>query len=153
MRQETIGMFLPIAMAVAIAGCGASAAEGAESTSAGAAPTGDSNPLQARYGNTPAIEAMEGDATYYADSYEGRTTANGEVYDPRAFTAASPSLPFGTIARVVRVDTGASVIVRVNDRTGGGPTLIDLSRVAAEQLRMIDDGRVSVRLEIVERGE
>ena len=137
-----------IAIAIAISACGASPANRAESMNAARGST--ANPLDMQYADAMAIEAIEGDATYYADFYEGRLTANGETYDPRAFTAASPSLPFGTVARVVRTDTGASVVVRISDRTGGGPTLIDLSRIAAERLGMIDAGRVPVRLEIVE---
>ena len=57
-----------------------------------------------------------GEASYYADKYAGRTTASGDVYDPNAMTAAHKSLPFGTRVRVTRLDTGASVTVRINDR-------------------------------------
>ncbi len=83
----------------------------------------------------------------------GRRTANGDLYDPTALTAASRDLPFGTIVRVVRVDTGASVVVRVNDR---GPfrdhrRILDLSRSAAEALDMIRAGVVDIRAEILER--
>lgn len=101
----------------------------------------------------PALQVLRGRASYYSDRLAGRHTANGDVYDPRAFTAASRDLPFGTIVRVVREDTGASVIVRVNDR---GPhrdhsRILDLSRAAAERLDMIRAGVIDIRAEIVER--
>lgn len=103
----------------------------------------------------PALEVLEGRASYYADRFHGRPTASGEPYDMRALTAASRDLPFGTIVRVVRVETGASVVVRVNDR---GPfrdhaRILDLSRAAAEALDMIRAGVIDVRAEVLERGD
>lgn len=109
---------------------------------------------RARYLDRPAIETRVGRASYYADSLAGRPTASGELYDPSGYTAASRDLPFGTVIRVVRIDTGATVIVRVNDR---GPfdsrrRLLDLSRAAAEALGMVRRGVVDVRVEILELG-
>jgi rare lipoprotein A len=97
-------------------------------------------------------EMYEGKASYYHDSLAGNHTANGEIYDPEELTAASRTLPFGSKVRVVRIDTGRDVIVRINDR---GPfadhrRIIDLSRAAAEALDMMVVGVVDVRLEIVE---
>lgn len=74
-----------------------------------------------------------GVASMYHDSFSGERTANGETYDPAAFTAAHPTLPFGTWA-TVHGPTGA-VAVRINDRgpfVGG--RIIDLSRAAAEAI-------------------
>ena len=77
--------------------------------------------------------------TYYADALAGRRTASGERYDPSALTAAHHSLPFGTWLRVGW--RGHEVRVRVNDR--GGPRRgVDLSRAAAERLKMIRAGRI-----------
>jgi rare lipoprotein A len=89
-----------------------------------------------------------GKATYYANSLAGRRTASGERYDPRAFTAAHKTLAFGSMVRVVRVDDGREVVVRINDRGpfAGDDRVIDLSRAAAEQLGMIRDGVVPVRV-------
>lgn len=103
----------------------------------------------------PVLDVLEGRASFYADRFHGRSTASGEPYDMHALTAASRDLPFGTILRVTRVDTGASVEVRVNDR---GPfrdhrRILDLSRAAAEALDMIAAGVVEVRVEILERPE
>ncbi|PSQ63102.1 MAG: septal ring lytic transglycosylase RlpA family lipoprotein [Bacteroidetes bacterium QH_10_64_19] len=101
----------------------------------------------------------QGTASYYADKFVGRTTANGEIYDHKQLTAAHPSLPFGTRVRVTRIDHAGepSVVVRINDR---GPfkrgRIIDLSKAAARQLEMIREGIVEVRLGVIsypEEGE
>jgi rare lipoprotein A len=123
---------------------GCSGADGAEPAAAGRAPaTGDEAPL----------EVLRGRASYYADSLAGNPTASGERYDPAALTAASRDLPFGTRVRVIREDTGASVVVRVNDRGpfGDRSRILDLSRAAAERLDMIRAGVVDVRVEVLER--
>lgn len=98
-----------------------------------------------------ARSSQEGRASYYADSLAGRPTASGEPYAPEERTAASRTLPFGTIVRVVRLETGASVIVRVNDRGpfGDRDRIIDLSRSAAEALGMLRVGVTRVRVEVL----
>src|SRR5262249_18327793 len=77
-------------------------------------------------------------ASYYADAFNGRPTASGEIFDMRDMTAAHRTLPFGTRLRVTNMDNGRRAIVRVNDR---GPfvegRVIDLSLGAARELRMI----------------
>jgi rare lipoprotein A len=105
------------------------------------------------YDGRAALDAFEGRASYYADSLAGRSTASGEPYDPAARTAASRTLPFGTVLRVIRPDTGASVIVRVNDRGpfGDRRRVLDLSRSAAEALDMVRRGVIDVRVEVLER--
>ncbi len=99
------------------------------------------------------LETSTGRASYYADSLAGNATASGEPYEPSELTAASRDLPFGTRVRVTRVDTGASVVVRINDRGpfGDHGRILDLSRAAAERLDMIRAGVVEVRAEILER--
>jgi rare lipoprotein A len=95
----------------------------------------------------------EGIASWYGRGFDGRETANGEVYDQDAMTAAHPTLPFGTRVRVTRVATGRHVIVRINDR---GPwfddRVIDLSRAAGVALGLMRPGIAPVRLEIVGSG-
>lgn len=117
--------------------------------------TPDDAPSDAALDERPALEVLEGRASYYADRFEGRSTASGEPYRARELTAASRDLPFGTVVRVVRVDTGASVVVRVNDRGpfGDHGRILDLSRAAAERLDMIRAGVIEIRAEILERGE
>lgn len=93
--------------------------------------------------------AMKGIASYYGS---GKKTASGEAFDPNALTAAHRTLPFGTRVRITRVDTGQSVIVRINDRGPFKPgRAIDLSRRAAEDLSMTDKGLTAVKLEVVDR--
>lgn len=96
----------------------------------------------------PEEEGAEiGFASYYADRLQGRRTASGERYDRQAFTAAHRRLAFGTRVKVMRLDNGRSVTVRINDR---GPfvkgRVIDLSRAAAEALGMLRAGVVKVRI-------
>jgi len=76
----------------------------------------------------------------------------GKRYDPRKFTAANRWLPLGTRLRVTRVDTGKSVVVRVNDRGpfGRRDRILDLSRAAAEELDMIKVGHTQVEAVVLE---
>jgi rare lipoprotein A len=129
---------------------------------AGTLPTGEAtdgageNPLDAEYRDAPALSAQDGRASYYHDSLAGNPTATGEPYDPRAFTCASRTLPFGTIVRVVRRDDETKrVVVRVNDRGPFGDTsrLLDLSRAAAEALDSVHRGIADVRVEVLVRGD
>ena len=98
------------------------------------------------------LPQKQGEASYYAEKFVGRTTANGEIFDQDVLTAAHRSLPFGTRVRVTRIDhvNQPSVVVRINDR---GPfkrgRIIDLSKKAARRLQMIRDGIAEVRLEVV----
>ena len=91
--------------------------------------------------------ALSGVASFYD---EDQMTATGEHFDKRAMTAAHKSLPFGTRVRVTRVDTGGSVVVRINDRGPYKPgRIINLSERAAETLGMVDTGTTPVRLEVL----
>ncbi len=90
-------------------------------------------------------------ASYYADSFEGISTASGEAYDKTKFTCAHNSYPFGTTLKITRLDNKKSVRVRVNDR---GPFIkgrvVDLSRAAAEQLDLIRAGTAQVRVDVAD---
>ncbi|MEQ8405247.1 MAG: septal ring lytic transglycosylase RlpA family protein [Oceanicaulis sp.] len=90
----------------------------------------------------------EGLASWYGPGFHGNLTANGEVFDQAAMSAAHRTLPLPSLARVTRLDTGQSVLVRINDR---GPfvdhRVIDLSRAAAQVLGFIEDGVAQVRVE------
>lgn len=92
----------------------------------------------------------EGLASWYGDSFSGQRAASGEVFHQEDLTAAHRTLPFGTTVRIRRVDTGASVVVRINDR---GPfiesRIVDLSNAAARKLDMLQPGVVPVALEVV----
>jgi rare lipoprotein A (peptidoglycan hydrolase) len=101
--------------------------------------------------NSPiGTHAVEGRASWYGPKFSGRKTANGEIFDPNQLTAAHKTLPFGTLVRVYNLDNGASVVVRINDRGPFKPgRVIDLSKAAAENLKMIASGTAHVRLEVV----
>ncbi len=109
--------------------------------------------LAARFANAPSLARFSGEASYYSDALAGRKTASGEVYQPRALTAAHRSLPFASVVKVTRLDTGQVVYVRITDR---GPfvrgRVLDLSRAAAEQLEMIGRGIAKVRVDVVAYG-
>jgi len=91
-----------------------------------------------------------GVASYYGRGFAGRSTANGERFDPAQLTAAHRTLPFGTRVRVTNPRNGKSVVVRINDR---GPYVrsreIDLSQGAAEQIGLVAAGHGTVQLEVV----
>jgi rare lipoprotein A len=91
-----------------------------------------------------------GQASWYGQSFAGKPTASGEIFDHELFTAAHRSLPLGARVRVTNVANGKSVEVKVNDR---GPyvsgRIIDLSRAAARALGMIENGLAEVRLETI----
>ena len=97
-------------------------------------------------------QVQEGNASYYADSFHGKKTASGALYDKDALTAAHRKLPFGTKVKVTYLKTGKSVVVEINDR---GPyakgRIIDLSTAAARRIDMIEGGHGKVRLEILKR--
>lgn len=92
-----------------------------------------------------------GKASFYANKFEGRTTASGEKYWHSKLTAAHRTLPFNTRVRVTNLEKNLSVIVRINDR---GPfvkdRLIDLSKSAAKKLEFVKDGVCNVKLEVLE---
>ncbi len=90
-----------------------------------------------------------GMATYYATEMEGRTTASGEPYDPEQLTAAHRTIPLGSSVRITNLKTNQQVVVRINDRWGGGgDRIINLSKEAANQLNFGTSGIVRVRLDV-----
>jgi rare lipoprotein A len=94
----------------------------------------------------------EGLASWYGNDFHGRLTANGEVFDMASLTAAHPTLPMPSYARVTNLRNGKSLIVRVNDRGPyHGNRLIDVSNKAAELLEFKSNGVARVRVEYVGR--
>ena len=94
---------------------------------------------------------FSGDASFYGKGYDGRKTASGEIFDRDDFTCAHRTLPFGTKLKVVRDKTGASVVVRVNDR---GPyskkRVLDLSEAAGKALGLEKAGHAQVTVTVIE---
>ena len=91
-----------------------------------------------------------GNASWYGDAFHGRLTANGEIYDRNGFTAAHPTLPLPSYARVTNLRNNTSMIVRVNDR---GPyasnRIMDLSGGVADALDIKRSGTARVKVEYV----
>ncbi|WP_044213016.1 septal ring lytic transglycosylase RlpA family protein [Saccharicrinis fermentans] len=95
-----------------------------------------------------------GKASYYANKFEGRKTASGELYQHHLKTGAHKTLPFGTLVKVTNVENNKTVIVKINDR---GPfvkgRIIDLSQSAAKQIGGLLEGVFDVKLELVQSTE
>ena len=91
-----------------------------------------------------------GEASWYGRPFHGRYAANyPERYNMYAMTAAHKTLPFNTVVKVTRKDTGKSVIVRINDRGPFIPgRIIDLSKKAADDLKMLVKGTADVELRL-----
>ena len=102
-------------------------------------------------------ETKTGLASYYGHAFEGEETASGETFHSREMVAAHPSYPLGTLARVINLEDGDTVQVRIIDR---GPTdvnvaegvIIDLSKGAAKKLGMLKEGRIRVKVEVLQWG-
>jgi rare lipoprotein A len=102
--------------------------------------------------NSRIVGTMTGMASWYGPGFDGNYSASGEIFNASDLTAAHPSLPFGTLVRVVNMDNGQSVVVRINDR---GPyahgRVIDVSTAAANMIGLISSGVAPVRLEVLSR--
>lgn len=96
---------------------------------------------------------FRGIASWYGTVFNGRKTANGEIYNMYDMTACHPTLPFGSLVRVVNLRNKKSVVVRINDRSDlvSGRS-IDLSYAAAQQLNMTQSGLARVSLEVISVG-
>ena len=99
-------------------------------------------------------QSFSGLATYYDDKFEGRPTANGEIFSQNKFTASHNNLPFGTKIRVTNIENKKSVIVRINDRGPFvGERILDLSKSAAKELGYLVQGIAHVSAEILKSDE
>ena len=93
------------------------------------------------------LNAATGVASYYHDMFEGRLTANGEIFWQSGVTCAHKTLPFGTVLEITNLSNGKTARCRVNDR---GPfvkgRIVDLTRRTAKQLDMIKVGITKVKV-------
>lgn len=98
---------------------------------------------------------LHGLASWYGGVFEGRTTASGEQFDMTAMTACHPTLPFGSIVRVINRVNHRSVVVRINDRGDlvDQKRIIDLSYGAAQKLAMVDSGLAPVDVQVLWLGK
>ena len=93
---------------------------------------------------------LYGTASYYSNKFNGRKTANGEIFSQQKMTAACNVLPLGTWIRVTNLRNKRSVVVKVNDRLHSKMTrVVDLSRSAAQKLGYINSGLVKVKVEVL----
>ncbi len=96
----------------------------------------------------PTVKSEIGEASWYGPGFHGKKTASGEIFDQTKMTAAHPTLPLGTEAKVTNLENGEKVEVTINDR---GPfvndRVIDLSRAAAKKLDMQKEGTAEVKIE------
>jgi rare lipoprotein A len=101
----------------------------------------------------PRTDALHGIATWYGSVLNGHLTASGERFDMYAMTACHPTLPFGTLVRVVDPTTKRSVVVRINDRgILSQGRIIDLSYAAAQELKITKAGLAQVDVEVISLG-
>jgi rare lipoprotein A len=99
-------------------------------------------------------DLLHGVASWYGGVFNGRHTASGERFDMYAMTACHPTLPFGSLVRVVNLENQRSVVVRITDRGYlFDGRVIDLSYGAAKRLEMIKPGLTQVRLEVLSVGK
>jgi rare lipoprotein A len=143
---EGLAVLLAVASLGAGAASGPSSLEAAKVTKEPVTMTGQNN----RPRNAQKPKAYQtGTASWYGEDFQGKTTASGEPYDMRDFTAAHPTLPLGTLVKVTNLRNNKAVVVRINDR---GPVvdgrIIDLSYNAAKTLGFQDRGLQKVRLDI-----
>jgi len=97
---------------------------------------------------------LSGLASWYGGVFNGRHTASGERFDMNAMTACHPTLPFGSVVRVVNLDNMRTVVVRITDRGDlFEGRVIDLSYGAASKLAMTKDGLAPVKLEVLSLGK
>ena len=93
---------------------------------------------------------LYGTASYYSNSFNGKKTANGEIYSHKKMTAACNVLPLGTWIKVTNLKNGKSVVVKTNDRLHSKmKRVVDLSREAAEKLGYVKSGLTRVRVEVI----
>jgi len=93
-----------------------------------------------------------GTASYYSNKFQGRPTANGELYDKNKMTCAHNSLPLGTWIKVTNLRNRKSVIVRVTDRLHHrNKRVVDLSGIAARKLGYLKRGLTRVKVEVVDQ--
>lgn len=96
-------------------------------------------------------KTMRGEASWYGAKFHGRTTASGEVYNKNALTAAHKDLPFQTRVRVKNLETGRTVVVRINDRfPGTRGRIIDLSEGSFRRIAPLERGVIPVELTVLD---
>lgn len=95
-----------------------------------------------------------GQASFYHNKFNGRRTANGEIFSQKKLTCACNVLPLGTMIKVTNLKNGKWVIVKINDRIHPRmKRIVDLSRAAAEKLGYISRGLTRVKVELADKND
>lgn len=116
--------------------------------------TNDSPDNDTRIKNPNVLEVETGIASYYADEFDSKKTANGEIYDMNSLTAAHPTYPFNTLVKVTNLSNRKSVEVRINDRMPQFKgRILDLSLAAAKKIEMVNAGIQEVKVEVLKWGK
>lgn len=98
------------------------------------------------------IRVFYGQASFYANKFNGRKTASGEIFDQRKFTCASNVLPLGTWIKVTNLNNGRTAVVKINDRIHPKmKRIVDVSRAAAVKLGYISRGLTRVKIELLDK--
>jgi rare lipoprotein A len=107
-------------------------------------------PARPRKPSPQLVHVHKGGASWYGPRFHGKKTASGAIFDQSKFTAAHKTFPLGSRAKVTHLENGKSIEVEINDR---GPyvagRIIDLSRAAARELGIIEDGIATVQVELI----
>lgn len=138
--RKWLSMFASVALvgAFAVSGCSSEHPNGQDKLTQLGKDSADAKPLHKEVG----------EASWYGPGFQGKETANGETFDQKELTAAHPTLPMGTKAKVTNLENGKKVDVRINDRGPyAGDRAIDLSGAAANKLDMKGDGTAQVKIE------
>jgi rare lipoprotein A len=99
---------------------------------------------------TKGSKTLFGTASFYANKFEGRKTANGEIFSHKKLTAACNVLPLGTWVRVTNLRNNKSVIVKTNDRLHPKmKRIVDLTKLAAQKLDFVKSGLTRVKVEVL----
>lgn len=100
----------------------------------------------------PTTRIFYGQASYYANKFDGRKTASGEIFSQKKFTCACNVLPLGTWIKVTNLKNGKWVVVKVNDRIHPKmKRIVDLSRAGAAKLGYVSRGLTRVKVELVDK--
>lgn len=99
------------------------------------------------------FELKEGVASFYSNKFNGRKTATGEIFHNSNYTAASNFFKLGTYVKVTNLSNGRYVYLKINDRMGHPTRIIDVTHLAAKDLRFQNSGTTKVKVEVVSSEE
>jgi rare lipoprotein A len=147
--MRRIAESLAIVLSVASLGAGAASGPGSSEAAKVTVPPVSATSGQKSYKTRRSKPYQVGTASWYGEWFQGKTTASGEPYNMRDFTAAHPTLPLGTFVKITNLSNSRTVVVRINDR---GPVvdgrIIDVSYHTARALGFKERGLQKVRLDI-----